>query len=232
MSRVLVVDDDRFLLESVRKVLEREGYAVEAVPTAEGALASMARSQSDLVVLDYGLPGIDGMTTFRHLRSRWQTPVVMLIPKGDSVSGARALELGANSYLTKPFDSRQLLDRVRSHLNSESDLGATREPSGPIQVGDLIIDLERRDVFVGGKPVDLTNREFDVVAYLSKNLNRAISRDQLFESVWGYTLDFNSNSLDVYIYRIRRLIEDNPARPKYLQTMRGYGYKMVNPAQA
>lgn len=102
--------------------------------------------------------------------------------------------------------------------------------TGIVQVGDLTVDFGRRDVIIGGTAAELTNREFELVSYLTRNLNQAISRDQLFETVWGYNLDFNSNSLDVYIYRIRRRIETNPNRPQYLKTMRGFGYKMVAPA--
>ncbi len=102
--------------------------------------------------------------------------------------------------------------------------------TGIVQVGDLTVDFGRRDVIIGGTAAELTNREFELVSYLTRNLNQAISRDQLFETVWGYNLDFNSNSLDVYIYRIRRRIETNPNRPQYLKTMRGFGYKMVAPS--
>lgn len=232
MSKVLVVDDDRFLLENLRKLLEREGYSVEAVPTGEEALAAMNRDQSDLIVLDLGLPGIDGITTCRRLRSKWHTPVIMLTSKGDAIDKVIGLEVGADDYLTKPFEPSELVARVRAQLRRNHEYKAEVEQEDAIRVGDLVVDFERRDVVVAGKPVDLTNREFELVAYLSKNLNRAISRDQLFETVWGYDLDFNSNSLDVYIYRIRQRIEDDPAKPKYLQTMRGFGYKMVSPAQA
>lgn len=230
MSKVLVVDDDRFLLENLRKLLEREGYLVEAVPTGEEALSSMARDPSDLIVLDIGLPGIDGLTTCRRLRGKYHTPVIMLTSRGDSIDKVIGLEVGADDYLTKPFEPNELVARIRAQLRRNQEYVGDITKDDAMYIGELTIDFERRDVLVGGNPADLTNREFELVAYLAKNLNRAISRDQLFETVWGYDLDFNSNSLDVYIYRIRKRIEQDPGRPKYLQTMRGFGYKMVSPA--
>ena len=230
MSKVLVVDDDRFLLDNLRKLLEREGYRVEAVASGEEALTAMVREPSDLVLLDLGLPGIDGIATCRRLRGKWHTPVIMLTSRGDSIDKVIGLEVGADDYLTKPFEPKELMARVRAQLRRSREYKADPEKSKAMTIGDLTIDFQKRDVLVFGQPADLTNREFELVAYLAKNLGRAIARDQLFETVWGYDLDFNSNSLDVYIYRIRKRIEQDPAKPRYLHTMRGFGYKMVSPA--
>ncbi len=230
MSKVLVVDDDRFLLDNLRKLLEREGYRVEAVASGEEALTAMVREPSDLVLLDLGLPGIDGIATCRRLRGKWHTPVIMLTSRGDSIDKVIGLEVGADDYLTKPFEPKELMARVRAQLRRSHEYKADPEKSKAMTIGDLTIDFQKRDVLVFGQPADLTNREFELVAYLAKNLGRAIARDQLFETVWGYDLDFNSNSLDVYIYRIRKRIEQDPAKPRYLHTMRGFGYKMVSPA--
>ncbi len=230
MSKVLVVDDDRFLLDNLKKLLEREGHRVEAVSSGEEALSAMVREPSDLIVLDLGLPGIDGIATCRRLRGKWHTPVIMLTSRGDSIDKVIGLEVGADDYLTKPFEPSELLARVRAQLRRSHEYKADPEKADAMTIGGLTIDFEKRDVLVEGQAADLTNREFELIAYLAKNLNRAIARDQLFETVWGYDLDFNSNSLDVYIYRIRRRIEVDPAKPRYLQTMRGFGYMMVSPA--
>ncbi len=230
MSKVLVVDDDRFLLDNLRKLLEREGYRVEAVASGEEALSAMVREPSDLILLDLGLPGIDGIATCRRLRGKWHTPVIMLTSRGDSIDKVIGLEVGADDYLTKPFEPSELMARVRAQLRRTHEYRADPEKSDALTIGDLTIDFQQRDVFVSGQPADLTMREFELVAYLAKNLGRAIARDQLFETVWGYDSDFNSNSLDVYIYRIRKRIEKDAAKPVYLQTMRGFGYKMVSPS--
>lgn len=228
-SKILVVDDDRFLLENLRKLLSREGYDTEGATSGEEGLNLLSQSSFDLVVLDVGLPGIDGITTCRRLRARWHTPVIMLTARSDSMDKVIGLEVGADDYLTKPFDGHELVARVRAQLRRCNEYQSEQPVEDNLIVGDLTIDYERRDVLVKGAPVELTNREFELVSYLAKNLNRAVSREVLFERVWGYELDFNSNSLDVYMYRIRKRIEADPNKPKYLQTMRGYGYKLASP---
>lgn len=226
MSKVLLVDDDPLLLGNLRRYFEREGYTVEAVPSGEEAIASMNRQPSDVVVLDVGLPGIGGLDTCRRIRDKHQCPVILLASKADSTDVGSQFASGANDCLEKPVDPLKLLTRVRSYLASKNGAGRLEA----VSVGDLTIDFSRRQVLVAGAPAELTNKEYEVVAYLAKHLNRPIARDQLFERVWGYALDFNSNSLDVYIYRIRKRIEQNPGRPRYLQTQRGFGYKLVSPS--
>ncbi|MEQ1821413.1 MAG: response regulator transcription factor [Fimbriimonadaceae bacterium] len=227
-DRILVVDDDRFLLDNVSKLLQGEGYVVEGAGSGEEALDRLERNVANMVVLDLGLPGIDGLTTCRRIRKKWTMPVLMLTARTDATDKVFGLEVGADDYLTKPFDGNELVARVRAHLrrNNQYAMGKTGG-ADPQVIGDLRVDHETRGVELNGKAVPLTTKEFDLIAYLAKNLGRAISRDQLFESVWGYEMDYNTNSLDVYIYRIRRKIEVDPNRPRYLQTMRGYGYRMM-----
>lgn len=229
-SKVLVVEDDRFLQDNVRKLLEGEGYTVLVASSGEDALSLLERDPADLVVLDLGLPGIDGLTTCRRIRHKWLMPVIMLTARTDAMDKVVGLEVGADDYLTKPFEGSELVARVRAQLRRQQQY--QQDPSraaGTLQIGELVIDFSQRDVMVRGEPVNLTNKEFEIVRYLSKNMDRAISRDMLFETVWGYELDFNTNSLDVYIYRIRKKIEVDPNNPQYLQTMRGFGYRMTSP---
>jgi len=228
-SKVLVVEDDRFLQDNVRKLLESEGYMVAGVTSGEEALSHLERETVDLVVLDLGLPGIDGLTACRRIRTKWLMPVIMLTARTDSMDKVIGLEVGADDYLTKPFVGSELIARVRAQLRRHQQYQSGFAKAGEtLLVGDLTIDFEQRDVLVRGVSANLTNREFEIIHYLAKNLDRAISRDMLFERVWGYELDFNTNSLDVYIYRLRKKIEVDPNNPVYLQTMRGFGYRLVS----
>lgn len=226
-ARVLVVEDDRFLQGSLRKLLSAEGYEVEAVSSGEEALMHISEKPVDMVVLDLGLPGIDGVSTCRRLRAKWHMPVLMLTARTDAMDKVLGLEVGADDYLTKPFEAAEFVARVRAQLRRHREYQATKKKTDQLSLGDLTVDFERRDVLVDGTPAELTNREFELVAHLAKNLDRAVSRESLFEQIWGYDMDFNTNSLDVYIYRIRKKIEADVNNPKHLLTMRGYGYKMV-----
>lgn len=228
-SKVLLVEDDRFLQDNVRRLLESEGYAVSGVASGEEAIVRLEREAVDLVVLDLGLPGIDGLTTCRRIRSKWLMPVIMLTARSDAMDKVVGLEVGADDYLTKPFEGTELVARVRAQLRRQQQYDAIQVQQEKLQIGELEVDFQKRTVNVRGEPAHLTNREFEIVRYLAKNLGRAISRDMLFETVWGYELDFNTNSLDVYIYRIRKKIEEDPNNPIYLQTMRGFGYRLVKP---
>ncbi|HRF58715.1 MAG TPA: response regulator transcription factor [Fimbriimonadaceae bacterium] len=226
-NRLLIVDDDRFLQENLRKLLARQGYEVDGASSGEEALRLVVENRYDLVILDVGLPGADGVSVCRRLRAKWRFPVIMLTARSDSMDKVIGLEVGADDYLTKPFDSMELLARVRAQLRRNQEYRAEPEKENQtVQIGDLVIDPRSRDALVEGKAVGLTNREFELIHHLAKNVDIAVSRDALFEQVWGYDIDFNSNSLEVYIYRIRKKIEKDPDQPRYLHTLRGYGYKL------
>lgn len=225
-DRLLIVDDDRFLQENLRKLLEREGFEVETAYSGEDGLNLLERKEFDLLILDLGLPGDDGIATCRRVRRRWNFPVLMLTARSELVDKVTGFEVGADDYITKPFEPSELLARIRAHLRRAKSYRAHAVPSG--RFGQLVIDFERRDAFVDGKSVELTNREYELLSFLARNPDRAVSRAALFKSVWGYDMDFNSNSLDVYIYRIRKKIEVDPNNPVYLQTMRGFGYKLTS----
>lgn len=227
-ANILIVEDDRFLQDGLRKLLSTEGYEVATVSSGEEALSALTDKKSDLVILDLGLPGIDGITTCRRLRAKWHMPVLMLTARTDALDKVIGLEVGADDYLTKPFEPSELLARVRAQLRRLREYASdAKDGDDSIRLGSLMIDFRLRDVLVDAAPAGLTNREFELVAYLARNLDRAISRDTLFEHVWGYDPAFNSNSLDVYIYRIRKKIEADANNPRYLLTMRGYGYKLA-----
>lgn len=225
-SKVLVVDDDPFLLQNLEVLLSREGYSVRCASSGEEALSLLTDEVSDLVVLDLGLPGIDGVTTCRRLRAKWHMPVLMLTARTDAMDKVVGLEVGADDYLTKPFEPSEFVARVRAQLRRQKEYQQARSDKQNLRLGRIEIDFEKRLVRVDGEVADLTNREFEIVLYLANHLGRAIARESLFEALWGYEMEFNSNSLDVLIYRIRKKLEEDPNHPKHLLTLRGFGYKL------
>jgi len=226
-DQLLIVDDDRFLLENLKRLLQREGYGVQTATSGEEALSRISAEPCDLMILDLGLPGVDGLSTCRRLRGKHNFPVIMLTARSDAMDKVIGLEVGADDYLTKPFEPIELLARVRAHLRRSKDYQRVEDlDEANIPVGDLIIDFERRDVFVAGKPAELTTREFELVAHLARNQGKVVPREALFERVWGYDMSFNSNSLEVYVYRVRKKIEEDPNNPRYMKTVRGFGYSL------
>ncbi len=232
-ASILVVEDDRFLQQNLLKLLRAEGYEAEGVVSGEDALERLEQLSPDLVVLDLGLPGMDGLATCRRLRARWHMPILMLTARSESMEKVLGLETGADDYLTKPFEAMEFVARVRAQIRRVKDYQAPPQSAPsvpPFELAELRIDFDKREVMIDGKVSDLTAREYEILAYLAHNRDRAISRDQLFQHVWGYEMDFSTNSLDVHVYRIRKKLEANPDNPKFLHTMRGYGYKLtLNP---
>ncbi len=227
--KILVVEDDRFLQENLVGLLQAEGYDVIGVTFGAEALDSLETRPPDLVLLDLGLPDMDGITLCRRIRMKWTMPILTLTARTDPMEKVIGLETGADDYLTKPFNASELVARVRAQLrrNKEYRSGQIAPLDEPtFRIGDLRVDFDRREVTLGDKLLELTSKEFDVIAYLARNSGRALSRDQIFQQVWGYDLDFSTNSLDVHMYRIRKKLERDPEKPRYLHTLRGYGYKL------
>jgi DNA-binding response OmpR family regulator len=225
-TRILVVDDDRFLLENLKRLLAKNGYDVSIASSAEEALRSVAEAPPDLTILDVGLPDADGISVCRRIRGKWKFPVLMLTARSDAMDKVIGLEVGADDYLTKPFEPSELIARVRALLRRANEYAPEEAKEEKIEVGALIVDHQARDAFFEGKALGLTNREFELLAHLAANAGRVLTRESLFQRNWGYDISFNSNSLDVYIYRLRKKIEPDPERPQYLHTYKGYGYKL------
>jgi DNA-binding response OmpR family regulator len=224
-SRILIVDDDRAILAALQRLLEREGYQVQSAVSAEEAMALLEAQPVELALLDIALPGQDGLTLCRQIRGEWRFPVIMLTGRGSTVDKIVGLEMGADDYVTKPFDPGELLARVRAQLRRAHDYTEAEE-SAPIQVGSLQVDPGRRLVAIDGRTLTLTEREFELLHTLARNRGRPLHRDQLFEAVWGYDSELAGNLLAVYVRRLRRKIERDPEAPEYLHTVRGYGYKL------
>ncbi|BCW94579.1 MAG: response regulator transcription factor [Fimbriimonadales bacterium] len=223
--RVLVIEDDGFLRENLIRLLEQYQYEAVGVGNAAAAIRALAETEYHLIVLDLGLPDADGFDVCRRIRQKWRTPILMLTARTDSMDKVIGLELGADDYLTKPFEPKELLARVRALLRRAYEYQSEPSQETTRCFGEIVIDYARRQVLVRGQPISLTRREYDLLAYLTQNANRVIPREQLFEQVWGYSIEFSSNTLDVYMYRLRKKIERDPDQPQHLITHRSYGYE-------
>ena len=224
MTTVLVVDDEPIVRDVVVRYLEQEGYRTLQAEDGDSARALLEREMPSLVVLDLMMPGTDGAALCRWIRARSELPVIMLTALGEEADRIDGLELGADDYVTKPFSPRELVARVKSVLRRSTPNAAKAER---IEVGDLVIDAARREALKGGRPVRLTTIEFELLWYFASHPHRVFSRRQLMERVWGYTAALDSGTVTVHIRRLRQKIEDDPARPRHLETVWGVGYRFT-----
>jgi two-component system response regulator ResD len=224
-ERVLVVDDEPTVREVVQHYLEREGYRVQVATDGPGALAVLAAETPDLIVLDLMLPGVDGLDVCRQVRATGATPIIMLTAKGHESDRIVGLELGADDYVVKPFSPRELVARVRSVLRRTRS--GDGQPPSPLRAGDMVVDPTTREVRVAGRPVSLTVREFDLLAFLVGHPRQVFSRGQLLRQVWEYTWLGDTSTVTVHIRRLRAKVEDDPSNPVRLQTVYGVGYRFV-----
>jgi len=229
---VLVIEDDRDIARLVELHLRDGGYSVTVVPDGKLGLRQALAKAFDLVILDLILPGMDGLEVCRQIRNRPEyTPVLMLTAKSTDVDRILGLEMGADDYLTKPFNVRELLARVKALFRRVEAL-RTKDSTAPqkaIRAGDLTIDPEKRKVAVQGKPVHLTAREFELLLEFSRHPGRVYSRAQLLDKVWGYSYQGYEHTVNSHINRLREKIERSPANPRYILTVRGIGYQFVEP---
>jgi len=225
METVLVVDDEPTIRDVVVRYLRREGYATLEAGDGDAARELLEREWPSLVVLDLMLPGTDGLALCRWIRDRSELPVIMLTARTDEADRIVGLELGADDYVTKPFSPRELVARVRTVLRRGAATG--HRPGERVRFGDVEIDAAARDVRKQGSALKLTAREFDLLLFLARHPRRVFSRDQLMSRVWGYEPAFDSGTVTVYVRRVREKIEDDPARPRYIETVWGVGYRLV-----
>ena len=226
---ILVVDDDALMRRSVAVSLGQAGYLVETAPNAEEALRSVQRQVPDLVLLDVGLPGMDGMEALRALRRDAPLlPVIFVTGRRRELDEIVGLELGADDYITKPFDMDVLLAHVKAVIR-RSQAPVASPQVRPISVGDLHINPAAREVRVGSRLVDLAPKEFDLLHTLAQHAGHVLSLNELLERVWGAEWIGESQTLYVHIRWLREKLEDDPAHPRRLLTIRGTGYKLVAP---
>jgi len=223
--RVLVVDDETQILRALRTGLKAAGYQVDTAETAEGALATAALQPPEAVILDLLLPDGTGTDVCRELR-KWSTaPVIVLSAVGEEREKVAALDAGADDYVTKPVGIDELLARLRAVLRRAA-------PSADlhVQIGDLEVDLDAQEVRVDGKPVHLTPHQFDLMRVFARNVGKLLTHRMLIREVWGPGYGGDPNLLRVHVAQLRRKIEEDPARPRYLLTEPGAGYRLVDPA--
>jgi len=230
MTRILLVDDEPLITDSLTYSLKREGFEVEAVGDGEQALKEIKEFDPDLVVLDIMLPGISGLEVCRRMRAFSSTPVIMLTARGEEMDRILGLEVGADDYLAKPFSFRELLARIRSILR-RVEMDRQTSQFQPVTVGNLTLDPISRRAFRGQQELQLSAREFDLLAILMRNAGRALSRDELLSQVWGEDWIGDPRTLDVHVRWLRLKIEDDPATPVYVQTVRGHGYRFAGPEE-
>lgn len=225
MKSILIVDDEVDIAQSIQYVLKQEGYGTLMAHDGLEAMQAYENQHPDLIILDVMMPGLDGYEVCRRVRSSdKKTPILMLTARTSEVDTVVGLELGANDYVAKPVRLRELVARVKAHLREAT---AEKTPSRVIKTGDLQIDLDSRTVKVRGNPLELTFKEFELLATMARQPNRVFTRDQLFIQVWGSNFRGESRTVDVHIRYLREKLEEDPSHPRHILTVRGVGYRFV-----
>jgi two-component system response regulator MprA len=217
-GRVLVIEDDAEITDVLRRFLRQEGHEVRTAVDGDDALPAAAEFVPDLVILDLGLPGLDGVEVCRRLRAEGDVPILILTARTELEDRVEGLDSGADDYLVKPFERQELLARIRALLRRRPPRG-----SASLTVGDLRLNPDTREVTRGDRVIELTNREFELLEYLMRNERLVVSRERLLDEVWGYDPMAMTNTIDVFISNLRRKLEVG-GQPRILHTKRGAGY--------
>jgi len=226
-DKILVVEDDRNLLDTLKYNLRKEGYNVVTAVDGAEALDVARREKPDIIILDIMLPKMSGFEVCRILRGEMIVPILMLTAKTEETDKIVGLEIGADDYMTKPFSLRELLARVRAMLRRAKMVEMQPGPrEALLKVGDIEVDTARHKASKGATMLQLTPKEFDLLAFLARNKGFVFNRDQLLEKVWGYDFAGDTRTVDVHISWLRQKMETDPNNPKYLVTVRGTGYKL------
>ena len=225
MTRVLVVEDEQSLREPLVSLLNKEGFTTVEAEDGSQAVSLFEQGNIDLVLLDLMLPGISGNEVCRIIRQTSQVPIIMLTAKDSEIDKVVGLEIGADDYVTKPYSTRELLARMKAVLRRNTEAVVQESAPGIIEAGSVRMDLDRHIVEVHGEKVSMPLKEFELLELLLENANRVLTRGQIIDRVWGSNYFGDTKTLDVHIKRIRSKIEDDPARPVHLLTVRGLGYK-------
>jgi DNA-binding response OmpR family regulator len=223
MKKILVVDDEPQITQLAQAYLEQAGFSVLTMKDGPTAVAAFRSEKPDLIVLDLGLPGLDGLDVTRTVRKDSNTPIVMLTARGEESDKLVGLELGADDYIVKPFSPKELVARVRAVLRRSETLNVGHVEM--IRVGDLTLDIARMKVTLGNQTIDLTTTEFQLLAALAQQPGRIFTRAQLLDVVRGMAIESYERAIDAHIKNIRRKLEPNPRQPQYVLTVYGVGYK-------
>ena len=223
-KKVLVVDDEKLIVKGIRFSLEQDGMEVDAAYDGEEALEMAREKEYDIILLDLMLPKLDGLGVCQQIREFSYVPIVMLTAKGDDMDKILGLEYGADDYITKPFNILEVKARIKAIMRRMTQAAPKEEKAKVVVSGDLRLDCESRRVFIAGKEINLTAKEFDLLELLVFNPNKVYSRENLLNIVWGYEYPGDVRTVDVHIRRLREKIEQNPSDPKYVHTKWGVGY--------
>jgi two-component system response regulator RegX3 len=225
MTRILVVEDEQSLREPLVYLLEKEGYEVTEASDGTSAVAAFTEKGADLILLDLMLPGINGNEVCRIIRQSSNVPIIMLTAKDSEIDKVVGLEIGADDYVTKPYSTRELLARMKAVLRRQAEPSKVVVAEGILEAGSVRMDVERHIVTVNETKVSMPLKEFELLELLLENVNRVLTRGQIIDRVWGSNYFGDTKTLDVHIKRIRSKIEEDPARPVHILTVRGLGYK-------
>ena len=223
-KKVLVVDDEKLIVKGIRFSLEQDGMEVDCAYDGEEALNMAKANEYDMILLDIMLPKMDGFEVCQAIREFSDMPIVMLTAKGDDMDKIRGLDYGADDYITKPFNILEVKARIKAIMRRTAGPREKKEVSSIVEKGDLRLDCDSRRLFISGREVNLTAKEFDLLELLVKNENKVYSRENLLGLVWGKDYPGDVRTVDVHVRRLREKIETNPSEPKYVHTKWGVGY--------
>ena len=224
MTKILIVEDEESVIDPLELLLSKEGFTIETARNGREALEKFEKVLPDLVLLDLMIPTISGTEVCRQIRAKSQVPIIMLTAKDTEVDKVVGLELGADDYIVKPYSKAELVARIKAVLRRQGG-EVTSEVSGVITAGPISIDIDRHLVMINGAATSLPLKEFELLEFLLRNKGRVLTRTQLIDRVWGSDYFGDTKTLDVHIKRLRAKIENDPANPVYIQTIRGLGYK-------
>ncbi len=224
MSRVLVVDDEKLIVKGIRFSLEQDGMEVDCAYDGEEAVKLAKEKQYDMILLDLMLPKLSGLEVCQQVREFSSVPIVMLTAKGEDMDKILGLEYGADDYITKPFNILEVKARIKAIMRRTTKKTVKAEKPTVLDANDMKLDLESRRIFIAGKEINLTTKEFDVLELLALNPNKVFSRESLLKIVWGTEYPGDVRTVDVHIRRLREKIEESPSEPKYVHTKWGIGY--------
>jgi two-component system response regulator RegX3 len=226
MTKILIVEDEASFSEALEFLLKKEGFDVEVAEDGQQALDKFAASASDLILLDLMIPKVSGTEVCRIIRTTSQVPIIMLTAKDAEIDKVVGLELGADDYVTKPYSSRELLARIKAVMRRQTMDQDNFEVIGALTVGPIQMNIEKHQVSVKGVLISLPLREFELLEFFMRNPGRVLTRNQIIDRVWGGDYFGDTKTLDVHVKRLRAKIEEDPANPVLLQTIRGLGYKL------
>lgn len=226
MTKILLVEDEESFSDALSFMLQKEGFEVVTADDGNTALELFTRENVDLILLDVMLPGRSGIEVCTEIRKTSTVPIVMVSAKDGEIDRVLGLEIGADDYVTKPFSSRELIARIRAVLRRQNGGGELDEPENLLVAGPLRMDVDRHEVTVNSEPVNLPLREFELLELFMRNPGRVLTRAQLIDRIWGSDYVGDTKTLDVHVKRIRGKIEEDPAEPRFIVTLRGLGYKL------